>query len=430
MIGSFDPKLRKVTIVGAGAAGLLAAEALDRQGYEVTLFEASNRAGGLIETQKTPWGIAEKAAHSFLVTTPVRELCERIGVELIPARNRARYVLRNGKPRKFPLTPVEALHAFVRAYFVLAPSGSENLSFAHWTRRFLGEAALDFLVSPFLTGIYGANPEEILVSAAYPNLTVPPGHSLLSWQLAKKIRKKREKKEPVTLMAPRDGMGSFIDKLDRHLRARLRDRYRLGTPVRSGDEILSSVANLLLATPAFEAAKLLATHDPALSSALEKIRYTSLVATTVFARKSDFEKLPVGVGVLFSSKEKMEGLGVLFTSSSFAERIANESEELSLTVMMGGSRDPEACSASDEEIQQRAKKDLDQLFGIKRGAQLRFVIQRSPRAIPRYDADLLQAWKSAKAGWCATPGRILFGNYTGQVSLRGMIEELAGSLHA
>ncbi|MFL6210415.1 MAG: hypothetical protein ACJ74W_16280 [Pyrinomonadaceae bacterium] len=31
-------------------------------------------------------------------------------------------------------------------------------------------------------------------------------------------------------------------------------------------------------------------------------------------------------------------------------------------------------------------------------------------------------WQTAQAAWCATPGRILFGNYTGQVSLRGMIE--------
>ncbi|HEV2765761.1 MAG TPA: hypothetical protein VGV38_22440 [Pyrinomonadaceae bacterium] len=32
-------------------------------------------------------------------------------------------------------------------------------------------------------------------------------------------------------------------------------------------------------------------------------------------------------------------------------------------------------------------------------------------------------WQLARETWCATPGRLLFGNYTGQVSLRGMIEK-------
>lgn len=31
----------------------------------------------------------------------------------------------------------------------------------------------------------------------------------------------------------------------------------------------------------------------------------------------------------------------------------------------------------------------------------------------------------ARETWCAAPGRMLFGNYTGQVSLRAMIESAA-----
>ncbi|MEK6580668.1 MAG: hypothetical protein AABZ55_15700 [Bdellovibrionota bacterium] len=53
------------------------------------------------------------------------------------------------------------------------------------------------------------------------------------------------------------------------------------------------------------------------------------------------------------------------------------------------------------------------------------IISRHPRAIPVYGAYLEDVWATAKASWCSTPGHVLFGNYTGQVSIRGMIETLA-----
>ena len=36
-----------------------------------------------------------------------------------------------------------------------------------------------------------------------------------------------------------------------------------------------------------------------------------------------------------------------------------------------------------------------------------------------------EVWQKARDSWCIIPGRILFGNYTGQISLRGMIESAA-----
>ena len=71
MIGSFDETRREATVIGAGIAGLLAAYALDRQGYEVTLLEGAARAGGLIQTRRNAYGIAETAAHSLLITPQV-----------------------------------------------------------------------------------------------------------------------------------------------------------------------------------------------------------------------------------------------------------------------------------------------------------------------------------------------------------------------
>jgi len=69
-------------------------------------------------------------------------------------------------------------------------------------------------------------------------------------------------------------------------------------------------------------------------------------------------------------------------------------------------------------------EELSSILGIT-GEPLQLVVTRWRRAIPRYSTGLPRAWAAARETWCSQPGRVLFGNYTGQVSLRGMIESAA-----
>jgi hypothetical protein len=52
-------------------------------------------------------------------------------------------------------------------------------------------------------------------------------------------------------------------------------------------------------------------------------------------------------------------------------------------------------------------------------------VNRHASALPLYSAELVRAWLGLRQSWCAKPGRILFGNYTGQLSIRGMIESMS-----
>ncbi len=415
MIGAINQNKREVTIVGAGIAGMLAAYVLDARGYRVTLIEAKRRAGGLIQTRQTDFGIAESAAHSLIATEAVSELCRDLEVELIAPRKeaKAKYVVRNGKLTRFPLTFQETLNSVRHAAFARSHNaGDETLD--RWAHRHIGKAACDYLLTPFVRGIYGVQPAELGVSTAFPFLHLAEGQTLL-WAFAKH-RKRSRKKPSKTRVAPRLGMGDLVTKLEKRLEQRLGSRFRKGEELRD----VPDAANVILATPAYAAAQLLQSSAPELAEELRKVHYTPIVSVTTFVERRAFERPLHGVGVLMPACENTKSLGILFNSSSFEYRVTDDTRLASFTVMMGGTASPNWLNAGDEEIQQALKLELFEFLGIRE--PLATVIHRWPCALPQYGIDLPNVWQSARRSWCAQRGHLLFGNYTGQISLRGMIE--------
>jgi protoporphyrinogen/coproporphyrinogen III oxidase len=415
MIGTLNQRTRDVTIVGAGIAGMLAAYRLDARGYRVTLIEAKNRAGGLIQTRQTDFGIAESAAHSLIATDAVRELCEDLQVELIAPRKeaKAKYIVRNGKLTRFPLTLREAFDSVRHAAFARSRNG-EDETLDRWAQRHLGTAAREYLLTPFVRGIYGVQPAELSVSTAFPFLHLPQGQTLLG--AFAKHRKQSGSKKSKQRVAPRFGMGDLAGKLERRLEQRLGSRFRKGEELRG----VPDAANVIIATPAYAAAQLLQSSARDTADKLRQVRYTPIVSVTTFVERSAFERPIHGVGVLMPACEDTKSLGILFNSSSFEYRVTDDARLASFTVMMGGTASPEWLNASDEEIQQAIKFEFSELLGIRE--PLATVIHRWPCALPQYGPGLSDVWEQARKGWCAEPGHLLFGNYTGQISLRGMIE--------
>lgn len=430
MIGTFDRERREVTVVGAGVAGLLAAYNLDRKGYRVTLLEERESAGGLIRTVRTEHGIAERAAHSLLATPAVTELCRDLGVELLEIRkdSRARYVVRGRRLRKFPLGLGETVSTLSRAALARASEAdSAGVTLEAWGRTHLGAPAVDYLLTPFVGGIYGARPSELGVESAFPMLSVAPGQTLLGTMLHKALHRapkngaekktdgaKRERKR---MVAPRGGMGALTEALERRLEERLGERFRRGVRVTSPPD----APNVLVATPAQPAARLLRHEAPSLSSMLDEVTYTPIVTVTAFVARENFTRDVRGVGALVPAREGRKCLGILFNSSAFEGRVRDERRVASFTLMFGGSARPEWVTASDGRIASAVVEELRDLLGVE-GLPLELVITRHARAIPQYSTGLPRLWASARETWCARPGRLLFGNYTGQVSLRGMIE--------
>jgi monoamine oxidase len=74
----------RVIVVGAGLAGLTAADELQRAGSEVVVLEARDRVGGRVRSRTLPNGAIVEMGAEFILpgNTAVRELAERLGLGL------------------------------------------------------------------------------------------------------------------------------------------------------------------------------------------------------------------------------------------------------------------------------------------------------------------------------------------------------------
>ena len=103
-----------VAVIGAGVAGLTAAYRLKRMGYRVVVYEASERAGGVIRTERRDGYLAELGPNSIATAGPAAmELFAQLGLESsrIEAQREAkkRYIVRKGKLVALPTSPSQLL---------------------------------------------------------------------------------------------------------------------------------------------------------------------------------------------------------------------------------------------------------------------------------------------------------------------------------
>jgi protoporphyrinogen oxidase len=217
---------------------------------------------------------------------------------------------------------------------------------------------------------------------------------------------------------PEGGMQSLIDALIRKLQTYSHVSLHLNARVESLNTLPEG--DLALCVPAGQASKLLAYSCPESSALLAGVAYAPLISVTVVAYNEQFESLPHGTGLLVPPSEQRDILGVLFCSSSFPA-ISSDSNRVVLRVMLGGSSRPELLKLAEDEIGELVARQLRQLFGFRPLATDVMRCYYWPQAIPIYSPELLSCWDALP--WIRTPGRVLFGNYTGKVSVRGMIEQ-------
>jgi len=451
-------------IVGAGISGLSLAHTLQKQAktappLKILVAESQGRVGGNITTQTDGGFLWEEGPNSFAPTPELMKLAVDVGLkqELIFAdRKLPRYVYWQGKLQPVPMTPQAIiqsqllsfpgkLRALVGALGFVGPAMGSQLSqqggeetVSQFFRRHLGTEVMQRLVEPFVSGVYAGDPQQLSAAAAFGRVTqmADVGGGLVAGALLS--ARKRPKKLPVDPNIPQTKpgeLGSFkqgLKALPEAIAAQLGDRLKLNwhltrlqrterqtyiaefaTP--DGQQQVEA-RTVVLTTPAYITAELLAPLQPEVSSALQAVTYPTVACVVLAYPLSDVKGKLVGFGNLIPRGQGIRTLGTIWTSSLFPDRAPAGWQTLSNFI--GGATDSDIANLDPEQIVGEVHRDLSRILLKPLVAPPKVLaVNLWKRAIPQYNLGHLQRLQQVENGLKSLPGVYLCSNYVGGVAL-------------
>lgn len=384
---------KKIRIVGAGFSGLIAGYYLAEQGHEI-VFSEEKKIGGLLQTQRNEWGLAESAANAFILTEELKNICLNAEIPLIRPNKKARtrYVVTETPQAlslKIALLPVFRFLAY-RATNSHQPS--ENESLYSWGRRVLGnQFAKDFLFSATL-GVWGQTADHLSA-----NLILGP--------YFKKGRAKR-----IGSVSPKEGMSQFTSSLSKYLEKK---QVRFVNETISGVNLDADV--VILATSAKRKAQLLSEVDSETSFLFSQMQASSALSITGYFSKTESKHPYPGFGMLFHPDYSWHAQGVLFNNQIFENRSQHQSE-----TWIHIEPSPEK---TDQDYINQIISDRKRLQ--MHGELLGFRAHRWNQALPRYTLAHETLLKKAAKSLDLLKQKSIFllGNEMGEIGLTSLAEK-------
>jgi oxygen-dependent protoporphyrinogen oxidase len=426
-----------VAIVGGGITGLAAAWYIQQQAADeqrplrYALLEQADRWGGKICTEhvdgprSTPF-VVEAGPDSFITQKPwALQLSRELGLDdqLLPTNEHQRqvYVLNRGRPTPLPdgvllivptkfmpfatsrLISIPGKLRMGMDLFIPAKRDGEDETLSDFIQRRLGREALDKIAEPLLSGIYNAEADRQSVLATFPRLRALEEKygSLTRGMLAARTARgssangaskgQASGQRLSTFVSFEDGLETMVDALQ----SKLTGDCRLETGVDSieqnedgsyrlmlsdGTEIQTQ--SVLLTTPSFISADLLANLAPAAVEKLRKIRYVSTGTISFAYQRADMQHELDGYGLVVPRSEERAINAVTWTSTKFAKRAPDD--HVLLRAFFGGSRSPQSMDLDDDALVATVRKELREMLGID-ATPIFHRIYRWIDANPQYD---------------------------------------------
>jgi len=457
-----DPAYR-VVIVGGGIAGLATAYELqeraraDRTPLHVSLVEANRQPGGVIRTERADGFVIEGGPDSILAQKPwAVELCQRLGLsdQLVGTNpvQRKTYVLHRGRlcelPEGLTLMIPTRLKPLLQTG-LLSPLGKAragldllqrprqrpgDISLAAFVREHLGCEAFERMVEPLMAGIYAGDAEQLSLKATFPRLLELESQygSLVRGLLAQRkprpnpIRRRGgaegESRRWTGFVTLREGLGQLVEALVAHLdqihlyTGQRVQAIRLQTPngrrwpgyevYLTGGETLPAHA-VVLATPAYVSAELLAGLAPPLADLLQGIPYVSTATVSLGYRRADVAHPLDGYGFVVPRVENRPLLACTWTSSKFPHRAP--ADHVLLRCFLGRAGQEEIVWLNDDELLRLVRTELEGILGL-RARPVLVRIFRWQRAMPQYVVGHLERLAAIDAQLGRHPGLYLTGS--------------------
>ena len=397
----------RIAVIGAGITGLSAAHEAAVAGgerVEVTLFDGSGRAGGLIRTSTFAGLRVDEGADAFLRRVPdALTLARSVGLDerltsptagsaavWVDGLRRLPEGLVLGVPtstislaRSRLVSPVGAARAL--ADLVLPRRALDHDSIGAWVRGRLGEEVHDRLTDALVGSIYAADTDRFSL-AAVPQLDALArgGRSAILTAL----RQRRPSDSGPVFAAPIDGMGSLADAV---LTAAVEAgaTTRLEATVEAVEAVDGGVLidgerfeAAILATPARVSARLLASSAPAAAAGLGSIETAGVVMVTLAIPGDSLPETCSGLsGYLVPKSRQRRVTAVSFASNKWSHLRPTDGSQI-LRVSLG--RDGmDVSDLDDNEVINSVVSEVSDHLGAQL-APYEVRVTRWPSSFPQY----------------------------------------------
>jgi oxygen-dependent protoporphyrinogen oxidase len=432
-----------IAIIGGGISGLAVAYELARLGAEFTLFEASGRLGGIVETVHAQDFVIECGPDAWVTEKPwARELAIELDLEdqVLSSNDEQRrtYLVKStaGSPALVPVPdgmrmmvptqwqPVLESALFsegARQSYLREPGRAHELragavgradeSVAEFVRRHFGDEVTRTIAGPLLAGVFGGDVENLSVRAVMPAfVAMEAEHGSLITALEQRARRPTSPPQSIFSSLSR-GLGTLVDRLAARLpKASVRLRQPVNSVSRDGDHwrVTSpageqSFGSVVLATPAHVTRGLLASLGESgsrMAELLPRQASSAIVVALAFnASQTARINVPRGFGFLVppaagdaGAPAELHGLlACTFVNQKFTHRAPDGA--LLLRAFFGGRAADKLSSASDDSLIRLAREQLARVLAPQENAlpePAYALVRRWPLSLPQYAVGHLE----------------------------------------
>ncbi|ANQ48539.1 protoporphyrinogen oxidase [Flammeovirga sp. MY04] len=403
----------KIGIVGGGISGLTAAFYLQKKGYDCTVLEKNNVAGGCISTEQKDGRIYENGPNSLLFTSKHLKFIEEVGFldELIEAEavNKDRFILKNGKYHVLPSGPQNFFSnkffsgktkwKIITEYFRKNQAASDKETVYDFFLRRFNKEICDYALDPFVSGIYAGDPKKLAIKASFPSLyEAEHKHGSIIKGMIKKRKENKENGVPTerrTAYSFKEGNFSFIKKLA--VQVNIKSSFTVKNILKEeqyftieGESETLQFDHVVIASDIYSSSSFLKGLLPTVANKIENIVAPPMCVVHSVYSKDAVKNAPIGFGGLNPRLEKTFTAGSIWTSCIFPNRTPQG--EAMITSFVGGMQNPEKTNLSEDELKEGVAHELNSTLNIE-GQPIYQKVFKWEKAIPQYSYDIVELWE-------------------------------------